>query len=112
MIIQNINTEECPECGAGVREEIKRDQHSNSHWNEHRIFKCGLELHFSPNFMKILNPKPCKNSEKYLDQKNKDLDFIDKTEDETRKNQKISMKLKEELCQQLKYLRNRRHYYG
>lgn len=49
----------CSDCGAAISEESRRNQHTNGYWNEHREFKCGRKIYFSPNFMKIVVEAEC-----------------------------------------------------
>lgn len=50
--MNHIKLPACPDCGAGVKSEVRRDQHTNGYWNETVMFVCGATHHFSPNFMR------------------------------------------------------------
>lgn len=52
--LRHITTTRCPDCGcAEVTQATVRDQHSNGHWNEILVFRCGFRQEFSPNFMAV-----------------------------------------------------------
>lgn len=58
-MLTRIEAVKCADCGADIVSESKDQQHTNGHWNEHRKFSCGGVLHFSPNFMKVLQETVC-----------------------------------------------------
>ena len=89
MLLQldKIKFKTCPECGAGAVSSRQEKKHVNGHWNEYRKFECGLNLHFSPNFMRIEVEEPCKNSKEFIDKalrknqaKEKIINYISKLE--------------------------------
>jgi hypothetical protein len=57
--VHHIKHTKCPDCGAGIKSEVRQDQHTNGHWNETVVFTCGARHHFSPNFMQIKVQSPC-----------------------------------------------------
>ncbi len=57
MLLTKIKEEFCPICGSDPIQENKKNRHTNGHWNESRVFSCGLEISFSPNFMKAERSK-------------------------------------------------------
>lgn len=60
--MKEIKINKCPDCGAGVKSESKRDQHTNGHWHETIVFGCGARHHFSPNFMRVDVQTGCPSS--------------------------------------------------
>ena len=52
MELKEISEEVCPICGSEPVQETRKNKHTNGHWNESRTFSCGLEIYFSPNYMK------------------------------------------------------------
>lgn len=80
MELKNIEEHICPDCGAGTKEERKVCQHVNGHWNEHRVFHCGKELHFSPNFMRVVHEGECQRTPKYIARHKREQRFKRKIE--------------------------------
>lgn len=54
-MLENIHVNNCPHCNAGIKRDLKENQHCNGNWNETRTFDCGFSLHFSPNYNKIID---------------------------------------------------------
>lgn len=52
MELLRIIPTECPVCGSRVQSEKQYSRHTCGDWNEDRIFECGCEIHFSPNFQR------------------------------------------------------------
>lgn len=51
MELKEIKTKKCPFCGCTeVVAESSYSKHTCGMWNEERKFRCGLTIHFSPNF--------------------------------------------------------------
>jgi hypothetical protein len=59
VIITQIPETACPHCKSAVSSENKARQHTNGYWNEVRLFDCGHEIRFSPNFMQCETTKIC-----------------------------------------------------
>lgn len=59
MELKEINESNCSNCGALIVSESVRSIHSNGHGFEIREFKCGRELAFIPNFMRIEVKREC-----------------------------------------------------
>lgn len=75
--LENIKELACPECGAGIRSELRERRHTNGYWNEHRTFQCRKSLHFSPNFMRVIKSEQhiCTQSKSYKEDLNKVSSF-------------------------------------
>jgi predicted RNA-binding Zn-ribbon protein involved in translation (DUF1610 family) len=65
MKLQHIKAEACPDCGAVAIRETKDHQHCNGDWNESRMFKCGAELVYSPNFREVSQTRQCPENPEY-----------------------------------------------
>lgn len=65
MTLREIKDKVCPICGAEIVSETKCRQHTNGYYNEYRVFGCGYQLHFSPNFMNTSKVGMCLNSSEY-----------------------------------------------
>ena len=57
----------CPDCGAGIENQRKWNQHTNGHWNESATYACKKTLAFSPNFMKVEEVSPCTKHPKFTE---------------------------------------------
>ena len=94
MQLEHIKAEACPDCGSRVVQEVQKDRHVNGQWNEWRQFKCGMEIHYSPNFRReeehmncpkspetigrrLLREKAREKLEKYIENLDVDQDFKD-----------------------------------
>lgn len=62
-MLEHITHKTCPDCGGSISSESRSHQHSNGHWNEIRVFKCGAKFEFSPNFMIVTQTSPCANTD-------------------------------------------------
>ena len=63
----HINATICPDCECStVESEGRNNQHCSGEWNEHRRFRCGLELKYTPNFHRVEVAKPCPRSPEQL----------------------------------------------
>lgn len=65
MKFQHLLHDNCPECGAVVKDMQMKNQHCNGHWNEYKRFDCGRQEHFSPNFMAVSTTAMCERSKQY-----------------------------------------------
>jgi hypothetical protein len=61
-MLQEITHKTCPGCGADMKEEGRKDKHTNGHYNEWRRFKCGAVIRWSPNFTAEHNNTLCPKS--------------------------------------------------
>jgi hypothetical protein len=103
MNILHIKAIECPHCKEEIKSEQVRDKHCNGEWNEHRVFKCGLELHFSPNFMEVREEEPCTRTKEYKKQKEKERECTLELLEVIEKNKsKISLPFKDRLERNIK----------
>lgn len=59
MELKEINEATCSHCGASVVSESVRSVHTNGHGFEVREFKCGREIAFIPNFMRVEVKREC-----------------------------------------------------
>lgn len=65
MNLTHITTTVCPECGCTeIRLMSASNKHVSGEWNERLSFACGLELHYSPNYKKVLHEDDCKKSDR------------------------------------------------
>lgn len=65
MNLKHIKETKCPHCGARVTVEKQRDKHCNGHWNESRIFACGCELAYTPNYKSTREVSECTQCDMY-----------------------------------------------
>jgi hypothetical protein len=70
MQLKEITQTKCLDCGCTeIVQESKKDLHTNGHFNERRVFKCGCTLAFSPNYMRTEISVGCPNSKKIVEKK-------------------------------------------
>lgn len=70
ITLAKIKDDSCPDCGCRkITSESSSHQHCNGDWNEHRVFDCGKNLHYSPNFSQVREESPCTKSAAYLKQR-------------------------------------------
>lgn len=63
QLLNMIHETSCPICSSPITEERREHRHCNGYYNEYRKFECGCVLHFSPNYMKVIEDKICPNEE-------------------------------------------------
>lgn len=80
MELKEIKEQTCPDCGAEVQEERRNCLHTNGYWNEFRLFHCGKELHFSPNFMRVAQSRECRRTPKFIERNKREKRFKRKVE--------------------------------
>lgn len=80
-IVSHIKDLSCPHCNSRLDEEKRWSLHTNGHWNESKKFECGLLLHFSPNFMKVKEESPCRQSDDYIKSRKRRTTLLDKIEE-------------------------------
>jgi len=62
MELYDIQEKTCTHCGAEIVSETVRSMHCNGHGFEVREFKCGREVAFIPNFMRVEIKRECPKS--------------------------------------------------
>ena len=84
MELNDIQEKTCAHCGAAIVSESVRSVHTNGHGFEVREFKCGREVAFIPNFMRVEVKRECpkaKSETKKTDKRKQAFaaltDFID-----------------------------------
>jgi len=81
MNLTKIKEQNCPECAcAHIVTETKKDRHCSRKWNEYRTFACGMTLHYSPNFKRVVKEGECKKSVKYLEEEQQRVEAKKKIE--------------------------------
>ena len=104
MELKEIQTKNCPDCGSICISETRENPHTNGHYNEYRKFKCGKELHFVPNYMKVIESSPCTKS-KYFKQKIAlESALIEKITSLINSDETVSEKFKEQLLLSIAYV--------
>lgn len=72
MELKYIRQKCCPICSSQVvREYASPNFHTNGEREESRLFSCGHEIVYSPNFKKCRTEKPCPKDKTVLDRKRK-----------------------------------------
>lgn len=80
ITLAKIKDDSCPDCGCRkITSESSSHQHCNGDWNEHRVFDCGKNLHYSPNFGDVREESPCTKSAAYLEQRRLRQEGVSKT---------------------------------
>jgi hypothetical protein len=69
MKLHHLKGEVCPDCGARVKTEEQTSQHCNGEWFERRLYLCGAEQRWIPNFSRMQWSAPCPNSPEQLAEK-------------------------------------------
>jgi predicted RNA-binding Zn-ribbon protein involved in translation (DUF1610 family) len=103
MMSEHIDHIYCPDCGADVISETKSNQHCNGYWNEEVKFKCGAVFHFSPNFLKVEQSKPCSQTDKQKAIKAKRVSALTKTKNYIN-TLNVDLEFKSKLLEQFSYL--------
>ena len=79
MLEKLDHIKECPHCTCKkVKERSQSHKHTNGHWNEYLTFDCGYQVHFSPNFMQIVEKGECERSQEFKEMISGRKLFIDK----------------------------------
>lgn len=69
MKLVNIEETECPTCKSEIVQESMKNKHTNGHFNETRVFKCGHTISFSPNFMESKSTCNCPHTVEEMETK-------------------------------------------
>ncbi len=104
MKLQHIKEENCPECGAEVSEERRNSPHTNGYWNEYRVFHCGKELHFSPNFIRVVDNRECQRTPKFLERSKREKRFKRKVELVIENGKGVSTEFRERLLRAIDHV--------
>jgi len=57
----------CPICSAKAQSFLKKEQHTCGDWNEYVQYRCGAELHYSPNYGRVEFERSCPEFKTILD---------------------------------------------
>lgn len=71
MNLVEIKQETCPICGARAVRETQCSKYYNGHYNESRLFDCGYEIEFSPNFMRMRATGKCRKDPLEIERSNR-----------------------------------------
>ncbi len=104
MELENIKEQTCPDCGATVVEERRNCPHTNGYWNEYRVFGCGKELHFSPNFMRVVHNRECRRTSKYITRHKREQRFKRKIELVIENGKGVSTEFRERLLRAIDHI--------
>jgi len=103
MKIENIIERICPICKEKEIISFRKEQkHTNGYWNEYITFKCGLTLHFSPNYMTVIREGQCENDSKVKERERKKQILLKKIVDIINESD-LDKKIKEDLISNIKW---------
>lgn len=57
--VSRISHQKCPDCESDAISVRVDHRHCNGQWNEYVTYRCGLELHWSPNFERVITQSLC-----------------------------------------------------